>query len=57
MKLVENGLLKDTEAETILEDLQKDIRHVLACKALVHQGEFPTEDDENNLMEEAGDTI
>jgi hypothetical protein len=53
MKLAENGVLKDTEAEHILEDLQKAIRHVLACKATVHPGEFAAEADENNLVEEA----
>jgi hypothetical protein len=54
-RLLQHGLLKDTEAEHILEDLQKAIRHVLVCKATVHPGEFAAESDENNLVEEARD--
>jgi hypothetical protein len=55
MKLVENGLLKDTEAEHILEDLETEIRHVLSCKAAVHPGELPIEAEDNKLVEEGGE--
>jgi hypothetical protein len=52
MNLVENGLLKDTEAEHILEDLEKEIRHVITCGTAVHPGEIPLATDEKNLLEE-----
>jgi hypothetical protein len=52
MNLVENGLLKDTEAEHILEDLEKEIRHVITCGIAVHPGEIPLAIDEENRLEE-----
>jgi hypothetical protein len=48
-KLVENGLLKEQEAEHLVDEIQGAIDEVLSCSASVHPGEFGTEEEEQVL--------
>jgi hypothetical protein len=49
-KLTTHGLLKDSEAEEIVEELDEHLEHVLTCNELHHEGEIRLhldEDDDN----------
>jgi NhaP-type Na+/H+ or K+/H+ antiporter len=43
------GLLKDTEAEEVLEEIQEALQHVTSCAAEVHPGEIPTNTDDESF--------
>lgn len=44
-KLHRKGLLKGTEAETILEKIQESLQRVYACRERDHPGELPVDSD------------
>jgi hypothetical protein len=50
-KLTTHGLLKDSEAEEIVEELDEHLEHVLTCDKLHHEGEISLhlDDDDGNV--------
>ena len=47
-KLVRHGLLKEDEAEHLVEEIEENLHHVLSCSAESHPGETDFVDDEIN---------
>jgi len=45
-----HGLLKEQEAEHIVEEIEESIGHVLSCVDADHPGELPTDDVEETYI-------